>query len=230
MKKFFLVLCLCLFQQLLSAQDNAIKLSDKFQVSTGPVYPMVESKFKYYFSLETQFSIALKRIGDQICVQKFDNVTLSKVGEKTYNDIGSHDIERVMESHGNIYYIYSWNDKVTKAKRLYCRTITKEGIMLPVKALCPGTKSAISVIDYVSIEAISGAVPIRYEITESSDGSKIMARYRLGKMSTINSKNFESFGFEIFDAATLERQWGGEFKMPYNEDDMNFLGFTVTKK
>jgi hypothetical protein len=229
MKKFFLALCLCLCQQLISAQDNPVKLSDKFQVSSGPVYPMVQSKFKYYFSLEPQFSIVLKRVGDQIYVQKFDNATMSKVSEKVYNDIGSHDIERVMESHGNIYYIYSWNDKTTKKKRLYCRTITKEGVMLPVKALCPGTDSDFSIIDYVSIEAISGAVPLRYTITESSDRSKIMARYRLTKMSRTNSKNFERFGFEVFDAATLERQWGGEVQMPYNEEDMNYLAFAVTK-
>jgi len=229
MKKFFLVLCICLCQHLILAQDNPVKLSDKFQVSTGPVYPMVQSKFKYFFSLEPQFSIVLKRVGDQIYVQKFDNATMSKVSEKMYNDIGSHDIEKVMESHGNIYYIYSWKDKVTKKKRLYCRTITKEGVMLPVKALCPGTESGMSTIDYVSIEAISGAVPLHYDITESTDRSKIMARYRLDKMSTNDSKNFERFGFEVLDAVTLERQWGGEVQMPYSEEDMNYLAFTVTK-
>ncbi|MDF2457566.1 MAG: hypothetical protein K0R51_3559 [Cytophagaceae bacterium] len=223
-----LLLCLFILQSISHAQDTPVKLSPNFTVSTGPVYPMVESKFKYYFSLEPQFSIAIKRVGDQVCVQKFDNTTMSKLSEKMYNDIGRHDIEKVMQSGDKIYYIYSWVDKLSKKKTLYARAVNKEGEMLPVKTLC-ATASDMVMIGWVSIDAVSGAAGIRYEITESTDKSKILVRYKLAKMSKIDSKNFESFGFAVIDAATLEKQWEGEIRMPFSELDMNNLAFAVTK-
>ena len=223
-----LLLCLLIHQHTSYAQDTPVKLSPNFTVSTGPVYPMVESKFKYYFSLEPKFSIAIKRVGDQVYIQKFDNTTMSKMSEKMYNDIGRHDVEKVMKSGDKIYYIYSWIDKLTKKKTLYARTVNKEGEMLPLKILC-ATDSEVTMIGTVSIDAMIGVAGIKYDISESTDKSTILVRYKLPKMSRTDSKNFESFGFAVLDAATLEKQWQGEITMPFSELDMNNLAFTVTK-
>ncbi len=122
----------------------------------------------------------------------------------------------------------SYNKK-EKNESVYAREVNKaDGTFKDAKLLFT-TTSEIMISRYAEGgTSIFNMVGIRYEVYSSFDQSKLLVGYRTKPLTKNDDKSYDILGFYVFNI-TLDKQWGGEVKMPYTEKQMNNLAYTVAK-
>src|SRR5690606_8724765 len=72
-------------------------------------------------------------------------------------------------------------------------------------------------------------VGVNFTVYQSYDRSHIMVQYRLKPETKRDAKSYDELGFHVFDKS-MNPIWGGEYKMPHTEAEMNNIAYTVTSK
>jgi hypothetical protein len=228
-KKNSLLLILILVQIVAFGQ---VKLSKDFNVTVGTPYEVVDAKSKDYFSDGKSNAITVKTDGEKVTIQRYDFVSMKEVSRKSYEDFPPYNkIQKVMQLGDKLFYIFSSFNKKEKKEDIYLREINMSDGTFQAPKLLFSTGSEATVSSYGDVAGMTMfglGVPIRFEVHKSFDNSKLLIRYRLKPEEKKDSKNFDVLGFYVFDAA-LQKQWGGEVKMPYTEKEMNNLAYAVSK-
>jgi hypothetical protein len=226
---------LILFYLLITIQLSAIgqvKLSKDFLVTVGTPYKVVDAGSKEYFFDGKGFTVSVKTRGETVTIQRFDITSMKEVSRNDYDEFPiAHKVQKVFMAGDKLYYLFSSFNKKEKQEDVYLREVDmSKGTFLPSKLLF-STASEVAVSNS-AVEIVSSAetkvAPIRFEIYKSFDDSKLLIRYRLRPAVRNDSKSYDVLGFHVYNAA-LEKQWGGEVKMPYTEKEMNNIAYGVTK-
>jgi hypothetical protein len=227
--KLFLIGLLILIQATCFSQA---RLSKDFLTTVGSPYKVVDAKSKDYFTDGKGFTVSIKTEGERVTIQRFDIASMREVSRKEYEDFPlGNKIQNVFKFGDRLHYVFSSFNKKEAKEQVYAREINMtDGTFQPVKLLF-STASEVAVSSYgefAGTSAMPTGTPVRFEVFKSFDDSKLLIRYRLVPAERNDSKNFDVIGFYVFNA-NLEKQWGGEVKMPYTEKDMNNLAYGVTK-
>ncbi len=209
-----------------------VKLSKDFEVTVGTPYQVVDAPSKDYFSDNKGHTIAVKTDGEKVIIQRYDIASMKETSRKTYEDFPPNNkIQKVLKVGDKLFYVFSSFNKKEKREDLYSREINmNEGTFASPKLLF-STASEVTVSSYeepATFGMFTLGTPIRFEVHKSFDNSKMLIRYRLKPAERDDSKNYDVLGFYVFNAA-LEKQWGGEVRMPYTEKVMNNLAYGVSK-
>ncbi len=227
--KLFLFCCLLLIQLTTFGQ---VKLSKDFLVTVGKPYEVVDAKSKEYFSDGKGFTVAVKTQDEKVTIQRYEIATMKQVSVKEYEDFPPYNkVQKIIMLGDKLYYVFSSFNKKEKKEDIYSREVNmSNGIFQPAKLLF-STAAEVTVSSYSELSSIGVMalpMPIRFEVHKSFDNSKLLIRYRLKPAERDDSKNYDVLGFFVFNA-NMDKQWGGEVKMPYTEKVMNNLTYGVTK-
>lgn len=229
MNKTLLFLSLVLIQIITFGQ---VKLSKDFDVTVGTPYPVVDAASKDYFSDNKSYAIAVKTDGEKVTIQRYDFNAMKEVSKKVYEDFPPYNkIQKVLKLGDKLFYVFSSFNKKERKEDLYSREINMNDGTFATPKLLFSTASEVAVSSYAETAAMTMfglGTPIRFEVHKSFDNSKLLIRYRLKPTERDDTKNYDVLGFYVFNA-NLEKQWGGEVKMPYTEKQMNNLAYGVSK-
>ncbi len=225
-----ILLCLLVCIQLTSF--GQVKLSKDFLVTVGKPYDVVDAKSKEYFSDGKGFTVSVKTDDEKVTIQRYEIATMKEVNRKVYEDFPPYNkVQKVIQFGDKLFYVFSSFNKKEKKEDIYSREVNmNDGTFKPVKLLF-STASEVTVTSYGELASMGWmplGMPIRFEVHKSFDNSKLLIRYRLKPAERDDSKNYDILGFYVFNA-NLDKQWGGEVKMPYTEKVMNNLAYGVTK-
>ena len=206
------------------------KLSKDFTVTTATPFAVVDAGSKEYFSDGTHV-ISVKTRGQKLTVQKFSIDDMKEVKREVYEEWPPYlKVQSVMKMKGKIHYIYTSYDKKGKFHTIYTREINTDDLSLGAQKLLfkskkkiissGGTRSA----GFMGI-SIGGSL---VKVFKSFDESTILLSYRNAPITRDDAVNFDVLGFYVFDS-NLEKQWGGNIKMPYTEKVMNNLAYGIDK-
>ncbi|HWZ23116.1 MAG TPA: hypothetical protein VNW06_10710 [Cytophagaceae bacterium] len=210
-----------------------VKLSKDFRVTVGTPYPVIDAPDKEYFSDGKGQAIAVKSKGEKVTIQRYDISKMAEVSRKEYEDFPpASKLQKIMKLGDKLFYIYASVNKKDKTEDLYSREVNMADGTFGTPKLLLSTSKEVKVSSYM--ESVTTAMfgigsPIKYEINTSFDNSKLLIRYRLKPAERDDSKNYDILGFYVYDA-NMEKQWGGEVKMPYTEKQMNNIAYGVTRE
>ncbi|HYI76307.1 MAG TPA: hypothetical protein VEW65_01725, partial [Chryseolinea sp.] len=209
-----------------------VKLSKDFKVTLGAPYPVVDAGNKEYFSDGKGATIAVKTDGEKVTIQRYSIESMKETNRKVYEDFPANNkVQKVIKVGDKIFYIFSAFNKKEEKEDVYSREINTSDGTFQASKLLFSTASEVGVSSYAELAGMTmfglGA-PIRFEVHKSFDNSKMLIRYRLKPAERDDDKNFDVLGFYVFDS-NLNKQWGGEIKMPYTEKQMNNLAYGVSK-
>ena len=224
------LLVLLLAQTVTFAQ---VKLSKDFNVTVGTPYQVVDAGSKEYFSDGKDYTISVKTKGKEVTIQRYDIGSMKELSNKMYEDFPPlNKVQKVLQIGDKLFYVFSSFDKKGKKEDLYSREVNMKNGTFESAKLLFSTAKEVAVSSYGEPGGLSmfggmGA-PIRFEVYKSFDNSKILIRYRLKPEERNDAKNYDVLGFYVFNT-NLDKQWGGEVKMPYTEKVMNNLAYGVNK-
>jgi len=209
-----------------------VKLSKDFNVTVGKPYPVIDAASKDYFSDDKGHAISVKTDGEKVTIQRYDVATMKELSRKEYVDFPPYNkIQNIVKVNGKLYYIFSSFNKKEKKEDIYFRQINMETGTFETAKLLFTSSAEATVSSYREPAATTmfglGA-PVRFEVHASSDNSKLLIRYRLKPAEKNDAINYDILGFYVFNS-NMEKQWGGEVKMPYTEKVMNNIAYGVSK-
>ena len=208
-----------------SAQPN---LSKDFNISASEPYKVVDAQNKQYFTDNSGFTYSIKTNEDNVIVQKFDIQTMKEVARNEYKDTPPYNKAiDVVQIGDKFYYLYESFDKKTDKKSVHVKEFfTKDCSFDNDRILFTSNGDVANgpVSESIGYWGIKGGPP--FTVYKSFDNSKIMINYRRKPISKKDAKNYDLLGFFVFDSS-LELIWGREVKMPYTEEEMNNLAYTV---
>ncbi|MDF2456498.1 MAG: hypothetical protein K0R51_2491 [Cytophagaceae bacterium] len=205
-------------------------LSQDFKISTGTPYPVVDGLMKEYFSDGKSVALSVKTQGRKVTILRYDFTTMKEVGRQVYEDFPDNSKgQKMLELNGKLYYIFHAFNKEEGKVYVYAREISwTDGKFKPYKLLF-NTSREVTISYYLEdFTSIFTLVSISFDAIPSYDGSKVLFRYRLKPLLKDDKMNFDELGLYVFDGQ-LEKQWGGEVKMPYTEKKMRNLAYAIGK-
>jgi hypothetical protein len=209
-----------------------VNLSKDFKVTLGTPYPVIDAPDKEYFSDGKGQTFAIKSKGEKVTIQRYDISKMAEVSRKDYEDFPPYSKrQKIIKIGDKLFYIFSSVNKKEKTEDLYSREVNMADGTFGTPKLLLSTSKEVNVSSYEqpsSVVMFGFGNPIKYEINSSFDNSKILVRYRLKPAEKNDSKNYDILGFFVFNA-TMDKQWGGEVKMPYTEKEMNNIAYGVTR-
>ncbi|HEY0031467.1 MAG TPA: hypothetical protein VGC65_11955 [Bacteroidia bacterium] len=224
------ILVLLLAQTVTFAQ---VKLSKDFTVTVGTPYQVVDAGNKEYFSDGKGHTISVKTKGKEVTIQRYDIGDMKELSNKMYEDFPpANKVQKILKVGDKLFYVFSSFDKKAKKENLYSREVNMNDGTFEEPKLLFSTAKEVTVSAYgdpAGMSMFGMGIPIRFEVHKSFDNSKILIRYRLKPEEKNDAKNYDVLGFYVFNTK-LEKQWGGEVKMPYTEKVMNNLAYGVNKE
>ncbi len=211
-----------------------VKLSKDFNTTVGTPYKVVDAKSKEYFSDDKGFTIAVKTDGEKVTLQRYDIKLMKEVSRKEYEDFPPYNkLQKILKVGDKLFYVFSSFNKKARQEDIYSREINMNTGNFESPKLLFSTSKEVTVSSYGEVAGISmfGGLgnPIRFEVHKSFDNSKLLVRYRLKPEEKNDAKNYDVLGFYVFNSNNMEKQWGGEVKMPYTEKQMNNIAYGVSK-
>ena len=208
----------------------------KFKVELGSSYQTINGD-KQYFNHESAI-IAVKNTGRDLIIQKIDKASLSEIGREVHKvkDLfPKHWVYEGMEKIGkSIYFFYSSLDKgIVKRERLFARRINAKTGKLDIsydrplvitngkiygERLAKGWK--VKTVNKFEFRT-SWTTPLN----ESKKKTLITYNKKLGKRN--RAFNYDFIGAVVFDA-DLNQLWKGEFKMPYQREEIYAFNALIT--
>ncbi|OFY49664.1 MAG: hypothetical protein A2W85_07305 [Bacteroidetes bacterium GWF2_41_31] len=217
----FIMVALCV-----SAQP---KLSKSFKTSTTKPYQVVDAQMKQYFTDNKGFSYSIKTSGDDVTLQKFDILSMKEVVRKEYHDGPPYNKAiDVVEIGDKFFYLYESFNKKEETKSVYVREFFTEDCSLGQERMLLTSDGDVAngpITESIGVWGMKGGPP--FSVYKSFDDSKIMINYRRKPLLKNGSENKDLLGFFVFDSS-LEPIWGREIEMPYTEQEMNNLAYTVS--
>ena len=227
-----------------SSFSLAQKGGAKADVSTGKPYEVVDAANKQYLTLPNGNVLAVKTDRLEITLQTFEGTSGDQIKKKTSEVLkkGSN-LQRIIQTQGGVFYLYEMYNSSIKGFELFSMQIDPETLDFekPVSLLQTKRKITKGELDNEGDNQISTGVTkagtmeglafqgVNFTVYQSYDHSHVMVQYRLKPESKRDAKNYDELGFHVFDKS-MSPVWGGEYKMPHTEAEMNNIAYTVTSK
>jgi hypothetical protein len=225
MKKITLLFALLFTIQLFFGQE---KLSEE-KIQIGLPYPVVDARTKQYFTYK-DLIIGVKIDGKKFYLQTFSTQKLTLEKVKVYEDFPKgFQIERFIKLKDRIYFFYSLWDRSKEKEQLFVREINPEECSFIGKG-----KKALEVPGKLSGSMIRKGfygfgVANKFALTTSFDESKLFVQYRKKPITRNDSKSYDVIGMFVYDE-NMENVWGDDIKMPYTEEEMDNIEYTMDSK
>ncbi len=209
------------------------KLSPNFNVSKSTPFRVVDAKSKEYLAVGGGFTISAKTDGERVTIQKFDANEMKEVARKEYDDFPKYTkILKFLKIDGRVYYVFEAYNKRDKTFSVYSREVDIANTSFDkIKKLFTTKGPVVASIDLEISSSSGGLFGIgmmpKFDVVVSFDESKILIRYRNKPTKRDDSKSNDVLGFYVFDNK-FDQLWGKEVKMPYTEEDMNNLAYSVS--
>lgn len=169
---------------------------------------------------------------EELTILRFDPKTLVQSTEKTIElpeMTKNFNSEGVVDFYGNYYWIHSDWDKKDEIEYLYYDKIdvVNGKITESNKKLFQAERIAGS--GYVSNGFYSAKSVGKYDFNFDADHTKLLISYRLSPEEKNDKKNYDKIGFYVYDDK-MNKLWNNEFTMPYTEQIMDNIDFSVDSK
>lgn len=220
-------------------------LSTDYDYSVSKPYKVVDARSKEYFSNSTEvLSVKVKANKNQVLIQKYDVNSMVEIGKEVYNDLPKNFLyEGVIEAQDKYYFFYSsWTGKKTKHERLFYREIDfdKGTFNGDPKQIINHDGKLAGFYSSVMADALFSATywtgmgnsfammgkmfsgKPKFNLGTSTDGSKIIIKYRKKPKVRKDTKSWDILGVNVFDSS-MSSIWSKEFTMPYTERRMDVL-------
>lgn len=222
----------------------AQKGGTKADVSTGKPYEVVDAANKQYLTLANGNVLAVKTDGIEITLQSFDGTTGDLIKRKTTPTLKKGSLlQRIIQTKGGIFYLFEMYNSSIKAFELFSIEIDPESLEMGKAVSLLQTKRKITKgeldnegdypLNWGSAKTggMEGLIfqGVNFTVYQSYDHSHVMVQYRLKPETKRDSKSYDELGFHVFDKS-MNALWGGEYKMPHTEAEMNNIAYTVTSK
>jgi hypothetical protein len=213
------------------AQKKQHKMSQDFDVRMGEPYPVVDARVKEYISDENGHIITIKSDEKKVTILLYDAENMRQLNEKVYEDFPKDsEVQKTIKAGNKLFYLFSVYNKKSKKTDLYTRPVDMSTGLFDDYTLLFSTSGKVNFSGQLHDRVGTNpyGAPICFLTQHSINGEKLMINYRLKPGRTRDAKNFDVLGFYVFNANTLEQQWGCEVKMPYTEKQMNNIAYGVT--
>lgn len=222
----------------------AQKGASKAEVGTGKPYEVVDAANKQYLTLPNGNVLAVKTDGIEITLQTFEGTSGDQIKRKTTPALKKGaGLQRIIQTSEGVFYLYEMYNSSIKGFELFSMEIDPESldIQKPVSLLQTKRKITKGELDNEGDNQISTGVTkagtaeglafqgVNFTVYQSYDRSHVMVQYRLKPETKRDAKNYDELGFHVFDKS-MNALWGGEYKMPHTEAEMNNIAYTVTSK
>jgi|GEM_PF-1220345 len=205
------------------------QLSQDIKVTAGTPYKVVDAKVKEYFFDGKESTISVKKEGEKVIIQKVNVISLVETSHKEYIDFPLEFRHiNVVKIGGKLHFIYAVLNRKELSDYVYAREINMSDVVFKPAKLLFKTSRPVAVSEFYNASSLINIRSAYYDVFTSFDKSKLMFRYRLELLDRNDDVSFDQIGFQVFDE-NLEKQWGGELKMPFTEKQINNLAYGVGK-
>ncbi|MGV3613047.1 MAG: hypothetical protein ACO1N0_18950 [Fluviicola sp.] len=228
----------------LSGFSFAQKGGSKVEVNTGKPYEVVDAASKQYVTLPNGNVLSVKTDGIEITLQTFDGNSGDQIKKKMTPALKKGSLlQRIVQTTEGVFYLYEMYNGSIKAFELFSMEIDTEDLTFDKPVSLLQTKRKITKGERddegdfpltwgtAKTGAMEGLVfiGVNFTVYQSYDRSHIMVQYRLKPETKRDAKSYDELGFHVFDKS-MNPLWGGEYKMPHTEAEMNNIAYTVTSK
>ncbi len=167
-----------------------------------------------------------------LTIFSFNPQNLSQTGEKEIElDVtGNYNDEGVVNMGNNFFWLHSdWDKKAEEESVYYDKLDVKTGKIIETnKKLFSASKIAGEYMGGGAWGMWGGGYKTanKYSINYDAEVTRMLMSYRLFPEERNDKKNYDKIGLYVFDQ-DLKKIWNGEFTMPYTEQIMDNLDFTV---
>lgn len=228
MRNIKLLAMILLCPSLLFAQ----KLSKDFELTVSKPFTVVDAQDKQYFAVGDGNSISVKTRGELVIIQRFSGDDMKELSRKEYDDFPKYNkVQKILQLGDRLVYISEAYNKKEKTFSLYTREINiEDGTFSRIKKLFTTSRVVAAVrADFGQDGGLfsMGMHGAKFDVSTSSDESKILIQYRLKPAKKRDKINKDEIGFLVY-TADLEEVWATEVTMPYTEKEMDNIAYTVT--
>jgi len=212
---------------------TAMAQSKKFTFKLGTEYELPrKAEDLSFFGNDKDGIINMGLKKEELTILRFDPKTLAQSTEKTIElpeMTKNFNSETVVDFGGNYYWLHSDWDKSSETESLYYDKIdvVSGKISQSNKKLFDATKIAGS--GYVANGFYSAKAVGKYDFNFDADHTKLLVSYRLAPEEKNDRKNYDKIGFYVYDQ-NMNKLWNNEFTMPYTEQIMDNIDFSVDSK
>ena len=206
--------------------------SKKFTFKLGSEYELPrKSEDLSFFGNDKDGIVNLTLKKDELTILRFDPKTLNQSTEKVIELpelTKNFNSETVVDFGTNYYWLHSDWDKSAETEMLYYDKIdvVTGKIITSNKKLIETTKMAGSL---VATGFYRYKLDNKYQFNYDADNTKLLISYRLYPEEKNDKKNYDKVGIHVFDE-NMNKLWGNEFTMPYTEQIMDNIDFSVDSK
>ena len=225
--KFLLLAAISLSSTLSFAQ------SKKFTFKLGSEYELPrKAEDLSFFGNEKDGIINMGLKKEELTILRFDPKTLEQSTEKKIDlpeMTKNFNSEAVIDFDANYYWLHSDWDKSSETESLYYDKVdvVSGKITQSNKKLFDATRIAGS--GFVSTGFYRAKAVGKYNFNYDADHTKLLVSYRLSPEGKNDKKNYDKLGFYIYDQ-NMNKLWNNEFTMPYTEQIMDNIDFSVDSK
>lgn len=204
-----------------------LKISEDFTYTVSKPYQVVDG-LKYYFSKNNEV-LSVKYGKGVFTLQKFSGDKMNEVKRIEVDKTTGFTIESYEEINGRFYFFFSVWDKEKSIEQLYVREIDFDGCnfvgegrrLLKVDGKVTGGFNAGGLFGFGALYGRG-----KFNVIKSYDESKVIVQYRKYPESRNDKINKDVIGMHVYDS-DLNEIWSGDIRMPYTEQKMNNLSYTV---
>ncbi len=222
-----LALSVCLLLSTAYGQKNK-----KFDFKLGDEYGLPKKATDLaFFGNEKDGIVNFSLSKDDLYVTRFHPKTLALTYERKIelSDASRNmNSEKIVSFDDRYYWLRSDWDKIREKEILYISRVdvksgkvTGEPRELLESRKLAGDMEMTGLYRYKKVN--------KYQFNYSADKSKLLITYRLVPDSRKDEKNFDIIGIHVFDNK-MEKIWGKEFTMPYNEAVMDNEDYALDKE
>ena len=212
---------------------TATAQSKKFTFKLGTEYELPRKAADLSFfgnDKDGIINMGLKK--EELTILRFDPQTLAQSTEKTIElpeMTKNFNSEGVIDFYGDYYWMHSDWDKKDEIEYLYYDKIdvVNGKITESNKKLFQAERIAGS--GYVGNGFYSAKSVGKYDFNFDADHTKLLISYRLSPEEKNDKKNYDKIGFYVYDNK-MNKLWNNEFTMPYTEQIMDNIDFSVDSK
>lgn len=206
------------------AQKEELKFSEQYNVEAGKPYTVVDG-IKHYLSSDNGI-LCMKVRGKSWTLQTLSSETLTQKTRKEYTDMPDNaDLELFDKFGDRVFVLYSdWN-KEGEREQLFKREID------PATGTFLGKGEKILSVNGKVTGSLMMSGFYRFKVTDkfemifSEDEKHMLVQYR--KVQDRKDKDGPNeLGMAIFDQ-DLNQVWAGDVRMPYDQDIMRVMDYTL---
>jgi hypothetical protein len=206
--------------------------SKKFSFTVGEEYevPKGAEDVGFYGSEQTGLVNLFVTKKKKLLIRRFNPKNVAAMGEAEIEKqemTKNYTSEGVIQLGNRYFWLHSDWDKSNETEKLFYDEIdvTKGTIIKEDQLLVSTTRLAG---EYVSTGWYRAKVVGKYEYNLSADKSKLLISYRHTPKEKNDKKSFDNIGYAMFDQ-NMNKIWSGDFDMPYTEQIMDNLDYSVDK-